>query len=126
MTETVPDPQAEGEVSASKLLPDSEIRHISGRVVYAMEWTNMLRSNPLGMTPAQHNNARMAIFKSAADVPLLLGEVGILRGLVNESAGYLIDIVKDPKSDPEAKIVALTALGLLQIEVGGKDEDVPA
>lgn len=108
---------SESTVSARHMLPDSEIRHISGRVVYAMDWIKMLREHPLTMTGEQRSQANMAVYKSAADVPVLLGEVGLLRSLLNETAGYLLDLIKDPKTDPEAKIVALTAISLMQMQV---------
>jgi len=109
-------------VSARKILEDNEIRHISGRVVYAMEWVTMLREKPLLMTQEQRNSANMAIYASAADVIPLLGEVGLLRSLVNETAGYLIDVIKDEKSDPEARIIALTAISLLQIQMPDEED----
>lgn len=109
-------------VSAKKILEDNEIRHISGRVVYAMEWVTMLREKPLLMTAEQRNSANMAVFASAADVIPLLGEVGLLRSLINEAGGYLNDIVKDPKSDPEARITALTAISLLQLQMPEDDK----
>lgn len=109
----------ESEVSATNMLPDSEIRHISGRLVYAMEWINTVRANPFAVTPEQRNAGTMAVFKSAGDVPVLLGEVGLLRSLLNEVSGYLIDVAKT--GSPDERIVALTACGLLQIELNGKD-----
>lgn len=107
------------ETSATRMLPDSEIRHISGRLVYAMQWIETIRQNPTSVTAEQRNQGNMAVYKSAADVPVLLGEVGLLRGLLNEVSGYLIDIAKT--GSPDERIIALTACGLLQIELNGKD-----
>jgi hypothetical protein len=108
------------QVAASKMMADSEIRHVAGRLVHAMDWIATLKANPLTVTQQQVNQANMAVYASAADVAPLMGEVGLLRLLLNEATGYLIDVART--GSPDERIVALTTLGLMQIEIAGKEK----